>query len=533
MKLEPLLAAAIIALTLAVEWHLFESSVRALVLPTFPAHHDQTAYLIHAYANDAEIERQGLWRAIANRVTTGSATGSLLDLEAALAFRAVEPNRLGALSVLFAHFAALQITFLYVAWWATGSLALGIVAVALLASSGFLFVVPGGLFDFRIDAAASCAFGIFVAALVRSQFYRQRAWSMAAGIAAAYLIALRHNMIAHLAVLHAVFLVAILRRRRGENGAERAINFCCSIAAMTALSAPFVYFSRVHIAEYYIGQVASRGPVRTALSGRSALVQLAFYPYNVAVQHVRFMPLIAGLAALVPWLGIGRGSSEARPLRYAPLLLVTIAVPLAILTLHSNRSTTVAGLVLPPIALLVTFALAERGRVGGRSALVASLIVLAVGLAVHGAQHAIWRAAERPRLADGAAIFDMHYRIASICAERGLHAPAYLTDTLEDEIEPAIGATALFERERRYLVPHNPAVREQIFAVGEPELGRIAAASDVILLQTRGERIPYPYVQAVAAAREPLDRAIREHFVEIGNWSFTDSAATAYVARRP
>jgi hypothetical protein len=532
----------ILLATLVVEWLWFESSVRELVLPTYPRHHDQTRYLTEAYLDHFAIRDRGMWQAFAQRVAAGSPSGALFDFEAALAFRLVEANRLGALAVIFAHFAALQMAFFHVASWATRSPAFGLVAVALLASSGFLFVVPGGWFDFRIDAAASCAFGVFVAALVRSDFYRDRLWSVLAGIAGGYLIALRHNMVAHLAFIHVTFLAALLLAARNDR--DRRRGFACSAAAIAAVAGPFLFFGGSQVAAYYSSQLAARGPVRNALAGRSALQHWLFYPYNVVIQHSRLMPLVWVAALSLPWAMRRRSDGMARPRlgpwsRYAPPV-AAIVVPLAILTAHSDRSTTVAGLALPPLALLATFALADLAArrpiarpAGTAPPMALACAVLAAALALHAAQHRLWRRAERARFADHVAVFEMHHAIAKAAAARGLVAADFVTNTLEDSFQPGIASTALFEREQRLLVPRLPLLREQIFAVGEEELWRVVRSADVALLQTRGPRVAFPFVAMVGATEDRLRREIDGRYDKIGDWSFADSAASAYVAPSP
>jgi len=533
-----IILAAATAGALVVEWLLFATSVRDYVLPNYPAHHDQTAYLIRAYQADAAIRDHGAWAAFAQRIQRGSATGFLLDYEAALGFRLIAPSRLGALSVLFAHYAVLQIAVGVLLTALTGSIAYGILGLALIASSGFAFVVPGGIFDFRIDTAATCAFGLAMVALLRSRSFLDAKWSIATGVAAAYMIALRHNTLVHwLAIAAVLFAFLLLAPACGllsrEQSTPRLRGLLMSLAVALALCGPFLWFGLDDFYAYYAGQFAERGPIRGALSGRDTLVHWLFYPYNVLVQHTGrtfFLTAFLGAACV---FSMGRHTStENAPARawlehYWPLL-VSIVVPIAILTVHTDRSTVVAGIVLPSIGLLYVLALADLGgRAIPRTG--AALLVLVFALALHARQHHQWRELESEKLADGRVAFAMHYEIGRRLLELGRTEPVYLSNTLEDAFEPGIAATALFERDRELIRPRSPARAAMIFPVAPERYRQILRSADVILLQTEGDRIRYPLVEYADSIGNEILAEASAAMAPAGSWRFSDAAATVYL----
>ncbi len=530
--------AAATAVVLVVEWLLFAASVRDYVLPTYPAHHDQTAYLIRAYQADAAIRDHGAWAAFAQRIQRGSATGSLLDYEAALAFRLIAPSRLGALSVLFAHYAALQIAAGVALTLLARSSAYGILGVALIAASGFPFVVPGGIFDFRIDTAATCAFGLVVIALLRSRLFADIKWSIATGAIAAYMVALRHNTLVHWLAIGAVLFVSLLLAPAlGVLGREqsaprlRALLICFAVTFV--LCGPLLWFSLDDFYAYYAGQFAQRGPIRDVLSGRDALVHWLFYPYNVLVQHAgaTFFLTAALAASCIFPMGRQAAARGAPPPpwleRYWPLL-VSIVVPIAILTVHTVRSTVVAGIVLPSTVLLYVLALADlSGRPALRTG--AALLVLAVALALQSWQHLQWRELESEKLAGGRVAFAMHYEIGRRLLELGRAEPVYVSNTLEDAFEPGIAATALFERDRALIRPRSPARAAQIFPVAPQRYREILRTADVVLLQTEGDRIRYPLVEYADSIGDEILAEAGAAMKPVGSWRFSGAAATAYL----
>ncbi len=552
-------AAAVAAIMVAVllfEWWLFESSIRDYLLGTYPRHHDQTGYLNLAYLNYERIQSNGAARALWQRLSEPKPQGSLLDFEAALAFMWVEPNRLGALSVIFAHFAVLQVAVLYAAASVTRSLSFGLIAVALVASSGFLFIVPGGWFDFRIDAAANCTYGIFVAAMVCSRFYRDTAWSIATGAIGGYLIALRHNMVVHLAVLHGVFLPMVLladRRQQSNRGllgqGTRSRGFAASVAAMTAVGGPFLAVDFTAMANYYLGQFAVRAPVRNALSGRNTIKHLFFYPYAILYHHTRFLLILWSAVAVALWsyrhrLGAG-GAPDIGPVasrrsllaRYLPLIAST-AVPVTILTLHSDRSPVVIGLTLTPITLAATFTLRDlidqtgsrpAGWIHSRALNTVAIAALIAALALHGLQHSMWRSDERELGDEASGAYEMHYEVARLLYALGHRSPIYLPSTMAEPLEPGVAATPLFERDRKLLLPTMPAQRQQIFPVAEKRFWQLLPSTDAVMLQTHGAAIEFPFTKFMRSIEPRLSAELREHFVALDEWSFGDFAVAPYL----
>lgn len=550
--------AVAVAVVLGLEWRLFESSVRDHLLGTFPRFHDQNGYLKSAYLGYERIEEHGIWNAIAQRLSQPKAQGSLFEIEGAVGSLLIEPNRVGTLAVIFAHFAMLEIVTLYVATAMTGALGFGIIASALLISSGFVFADPGGWFDFRIDGAANCTFGIYAALLVRSAFYRDHRWAVAAGAVGGYLIALRHNMTAHLVVLHGIFVVAAVIADRREHRprllapASRTRGLAYSVAALTLVGAPFLALDLGAVLAYYFGQFSIRAPVRNALSGRSAFQHAFFYPYAIWVHHIGYLLhlWVAYVAALWAYrrrpsnggAAIARSSGFSYWIDRYLVPLAMIGAPLAVLTIHKDRSPLVIGLVTGPIVFAATFALQDvLGRLAptddrrwSKAPAVTAIATagLCVAVALHGLQHLRWRAHQQTIRAAGATAFDMQYRVARLLYDLGQRSPIYVTNTMAQSLEPGIATTALFEHDRLVIFPEAPARRQQIFPPEESEFWRIVATTDAVLWQRRGKAIQFPYTEFVTSIEDELLRRIERDFVEIGEWSYGDMAASAHVAPR-
>ena len=136
------------------------------ILWSYPNNHDQATYLYRTYS---------LWTAFVGRDATVCldslrspfSTGFLFPIQGAVMCLLFGAGRLACLSLNFLYFAGLQVAFFGLIRRITGNTWAGYVGVGLLLAQGTAFFWAGGLFDFRIDFAAS--FQEIVERLLRGQ----------------------------------------------------------------------------------------------------------------------------------------------------------------------------------------------------------------------------------------------------------------------------------------------------------------------------------------------------------------------------
>ncbi len=146
-----------------------------------PDNFDQASYLIETYQLQERIFTHGLgqiWKYLWSR---DHAAGVLFPIEGALAGIIIGGPRLPQLGVLFLGFCGLQIAAFSVARGIWQRRAYGYIALGLILSETTLwFWEGGGLFDFRMDFLAYCLYGIWACAVLRSQLFLHRPWSLGA-----------------------------------------------------------------------------------------------------------------------------------------------------------------------------------------------------------------------------------------------------------------------------------------------------------------------------------------------------------------
>jgi hypothetical protein len=304
---------------------------------------------------------------------------------------------------------------------------------------------------------------------------------------------------------------------------------------------------------YYAAQFATRGPARNALESRDLLEHYLFYPAVVYELFLGQLPVVfaVAVACLVLWALAARWLTGAEAATRSRrdfdhlvaywIVALSILVPLTVLTVHSARSTAVARIVLPSMVFMATMLLADGtvwiygrpirdGRVRA-SLVLTSLALLVVGASAHAAQYDLRRTSMEGIFSDRKAALEMHAVIGRLAGRLGLRTPTFILNSLRDSLTPRIAATVMFERERRLLLPRTATIHNQIFAKPESFWDDVRR-SDFILLQTRGEKIRYPYVEYVDSIADVLGPYVARNFIKVGEWSFGDTAATAYVAPR-
>jgi hypothetical protein len=307
----PVLLGLVVLAGLALQYGLFRQYALREVVWAYPSAHDQTYYLTISYDTYEHILTGGLTEGVRYGARLRPPAGMLLHQEAALLYLFAGPGRLSALTVIFLHFAALQAAVVATAAWLVRRWSLALIAwgVLLCALSPFFFV--GGLMDFRIDFAASCAFGVVVCLALRSGLFASRPWSLAVAAAATYLVLLRFLTAVYLTGIAVPFaLYVALRLWRGRDPearhAERVRLGNMALAGLLAAGAalPGLWYHRYILHDYYVvGHVT--GPEVAIRLLESAGRDLWFYPRSLVQTHAGpvFARLAAGAALAVGLLG--------------------------------------------------------------------------------------------------------------------------------------------------------------------------------------------------------------------------------------
>lgn len=363
------------------------------VAPFPPDSSDQAVYLATSY----DLAARG-WRAILGNVASAGAQGALFFSEGAALESIFRLPRLSALLLNYGMLVAAEAIVFATVRRVAGSVAPAMAGIGLLLSAHTGWFYAGGLFDFRIDWLASCGYGIWCCAVLRSGVFRSRWWSVVVAAVAAFLSLNRYVAGTYVFGVEAgLFFVLALHAWRSREW-TRVVNLGVFAGLQVAAVLPFLYANRRAIHDYYVvGHLTgSESKIRAQEFGVTDLLDnLLFYPRSIVADHlgqpflwlaavILLCSAMAGVAVRLSSTG-SSGSPEDRVARAleAVFLLGAIVGPIVVLTIDLSKSPVVGGVVDIPVVLFV--ALLPRWFVWRRESVPsvrAARAGLAVGIAI-------------------------------------------------------------------------------------------------------------------------------------------------------
>jgi hypothetical protein len=522
---------AVAALLLAAwgHWLLFAGYVRREVAWSYPANYDQAHYLDVAYRMYERAQQAGHLAAVRLAQQQSLPTGSALHLEASLLFALLQPSRLTALSVSWMHLLLFQAALVAVLRARSGGWALPFLAVGLAWSAATTFHWAGGIDDFRIDFAAWCLYGTFLALVIHSDLFRRRGWALAAGAVATLCVVTRTLMSVYLGVLLSLWIAGLLVRRFRARGDEQRADLrrqltgaALCAACLVLVGVPALAVRARAIWDYYVGGHVS-GRASAILIDSTGLRDLwtflGFYPTSLVESHLGWTFLaLAILALAAPAVLRSRvPAGEAHQAGLGELALVTAAalVPLAILTADKAKSPVVAGIMVGPILWAIVLGAARlapraRPRVLG---VVAGVAFLA------GAAFQVHRLSGPANFARGHVARQetvrLHADMARLVLEHGWTRPRILTDRKRDYFF----AFPVWTYERDHvLIDIDNTLDYMIWAPTQGQVLDNLRTSKLVVLTTPTEEPGwrYPFDLKMEKHLPRLRRYCERHLVAIG-----------------
>ncbi len=347
------LAASVLMLA---EFILFDAMTGQHHAHFYPRWNDQIQYLSEAY-RAYEISRvDGFIAGLKSTLTKTSLQGTLHDFSAQFIFQAVgSASRSAALSLNMLVFLAWQATLLAFIPKLTGSRTLGWMGFGLLLCLAWPWSVEAGsAVDFRLDHAAMCLLGITSVVALLTKGFRHTGWSLALGLAIGITLLERFLTGTYFALIFVASAGWIIF---GPDRGLRLRNLLLAGLICTLLTAPVFWANREGIYTYYwVGHVSgAEGGAR--FRGFNLWASVRFVLDNLGSMHLGpwFGGTVATLTAAL--VGLTRLAPRTRPpgVRGDWLFfgLVIFLAPVAVLTVHPQKSEYVLGVLVPGVVLLV------------------------------------------------------------------------------------------------------------------------------------------------------------------------------------
>jgi hypothetical protein len=510
---------------LAAEYRLFRSAAKRDITWTYPANHDQAAYLARSYEAYEDCRQSGLGAGLSRALWQPSPNGVLLHVEAAAWFSLFGPSRLAALALNCVHFGLFQVALAGTIWWVTRQVGAALFALGWLISAATSYVYIGAIMDYRLDFIAYCDFGIFVCVLVRADFGRWRGWAIVAGVVAGLLVLLRFFTFVYVCGILGVLLLLTIRRAHRA----RFVGLCCTAIMMLMVCGPLLCVNLGCIWHYYaFGH--NVGPMRLVyrqLYGlRSVLDDLLFYPGEIWKYHTGAAFWALTILALVLMGGVnlacrlGRGAkhglADARLDGWLAVcgLLVCFLVPLGMLILNAVKSVAVVCILMPPLiglGLGLVVWLSGIQRPSKRAATFAwcllGFLAVVIGLREQDRQlhKPWWSGVDKQQHEQVVRFYDA---IGDYCLTSGLRAPV-LSSTSTLDVMYALNAEVLYYERHGVLLRPRLQLGDAVTDIDQSDTERLLAVSDGVIFVAAAAERPYVYPFDVAMRR--LRKDVREY----------------------
>jgi hypothetical protein len=304
----------------------------------------------------------------------------------------------------------------------------------------------------------------------------------------------------------------------------RLYNLALSVAVLVAIVAPFLIRSREEIFAYYgVGHVLGKNveSVRAYLEGIDSLAQhLLWYPNSILRDQWGPIFLLGSAIALVasviarflrPHMRANMKSSHRDETVLLQIIFLAGAIlgPVAVLTLDTDKSSVVGGIVGVPAALLVVVLasritpLRELGRSPTHKFVIAcSLAIFALGLASE-IDHLSQHLPEYRQRRDLQRLVELDKWLVNYASERGWHEPGISTDVISQWLWATAITDTGYEQSGKFIEFH-PKFGQDIMGSERGDALSLVGQSDFLILTTQGKTGLDPSGISPVASRDAI-----------------------------
>jgi hypothetical protein len=591
----PMLWIATVLTALVVEAILMRTVAAQMIAPYVPLWADQIQYLTEAYRGYDFIREHGLLTGTIEAVRQPRPQGWLLQTIASLYMLIVGPSRLAALDMNL----ALLLLWLGVTGYAIKrafGVSVSLVTLGLLLSTSTLLHDPGGLFDFRLDFAATCLWGTLLVLMAVSN--GREGWGTRAAILALGVVMIVTRFISSFYLLPfggLVILFSIVTRWKAGLPWQRWLSWMVPVVAIWAVVFGVILASSYEsFASYYIrGHVT--GEERAIRRIEAGLVSvrddLLFYPRTLRQDHLGrsfqylaevtvILSLASGLLlyyplsrpapgwrariwytqfslaqlwssirpSIWPWQPSARSERQDEPPLQRPLpwflgvAALGLVATYGILTIVQVKTTAVAGPVVAPIVLLVVGIALWAGRVSWDDPsnqtrpifriLGPAIIIIALAGQWYRAVTDLPGLPARSIVQTFGQIID---DATPYLAEAKGRPVTWSIDGHYAEISYSTVQVVIYERTGGWInLPGGLGYGPLEQALDSAELLEAASGSDVLILSKYppGTRSPFPYDQSILDQHHVLERYAEENLTLLGSYKLPGVSFFLYARPR-
>lgn len=506
----------------------------------YPQNFDQVGLLAVSYKY-LELFLTRDWNALIS-IMFDNPQGFLFPIQAALFFLFSGPSWMNSIMLNFIYFVLTQLFIFYLVYGLSHSYksSYGVLAVFLSFNTPFFFA--GGMVDFRIDFFAYCLYTAAIGAIVRSEIFLDRKWTIIAASIASYMILMRFltatyffGIIIIFAAVYFLFFYKIdIARVRLKN------LLVYYLGIISTLSLPILFLHRKAIYNYYvIGHLLGNEKViRAKEAGIDDIVgHLLYYPKSMIAYHLGLLGTILVISVIL------YGGYQLTKIQPASLknispsiffLVISVFVPMLILTANMSKSPVVASILLPPLLWLTATVVIQLHEIVPQNLFNKKIIVIVLvifGAGNYVAHFSVHSSFVKNQI-DARPLYQMYEDIGDYSTRYRIEKPSISVDQIVDYLSCYMLTNIYYENHGVFLDAQG-ALGHSIFELPVEEYWKKVKNSDVVIVNSSGyssaATSPYPFNRSMESNRKELIDEAKKNRLLLNSYRYNGEDFQVYV----
>jgi hypothetical protein len=530
---------------IAIQFFLFRNYVIREVVNFYPVAFDQTSYLFSSYNDYESIKKIGLINTLLANL--GSLNTFFFPLQAAVLYLFLGASRLSALYLNFIFFSLLQVFLVYTSKKISGSIGFALFLLGLFFLVKTTFLYSGGIFDFRIDFSAFCLYGIICCCILNSNVFLYRKWLIIAAFFSLWLIFIRPITYFYLIGLWGFYWIYffILNRLNTHSLSEHIkqnLNSKLFFCFILFIGLVYFFYNKESFYNYYIvGHFLSQEKlVRAKEYGiTSSYSSLFFYPHSLIYDHMGpFLEKISLLSLFVACLSgkyIFNGKSkEFTNSNSLFFLLLSIAVPLVILTIDLSKSPVVGGVIVIPFLFCIAWPfLCMQAKFFSIKYIKLIFLVFYIAIFCFGFYNLVGilvKKSSSSHKEELVTLNRMYNDIFQFSLKNNWNKIVVSETFIRDSVGPHVFKIFFYEKYSKLINVQLESLGSSLFPSNEKD-ALLSLSKSNVFIETVGKlpASPYPFEESIAAIKPALDSYAIANFKQLNDYPFNGEMYRVYV----
>jgi hypothetical protein len=543
-----------------IEFLLFRYTILKEISPYYPSGFDQSIFLLITYTIYENIKHHGFFSSLHS--SPFLTTGALFPYQAVLFFFIFGISRFSALVPNITYFIVLQVITLMTLRDLTQKNYLSILMLGFILTIQSPMQFIGGVFDFRMDFIAFCLYGIFTAAVIKSQLFFIKKWSFIAGLCAILIILMRTITLTYMIGVIGIMTIYFLYQSKKmliptvkNNYKTRLYHSSIIFLSIICTSIIYIYLNKNFLYQYYVIHhvINNEKYIRVIEAGiKNSYLLWGYYPYTLFSKQMGTSTWMIMLTVFSLYL-FSNIFTPKNPITSKPpnlmipnkqdwydsflFLTVSFLIPMIILTFDTSKSSIVGSIAVIPFLWLFMWIILffDNRRIISKKLSILLSTIAAITLFI-GLNNQIHNHLSKKPFdnIDRATITQMYLDIGDYAVKHNWSTIYLSTDRIADYLIPTDLQTIYYENHRKLLTVHSTILGGNMFQASDTTMLNALKKSHIVIFNISNNypnKSPYPADLRVAAFSPILIQQAEQLFDPLGDYKIKESTYRVYVKK--